>query len=596
MKSLSCEILTKIFQYLNHKDTISCLLTCKEWHSVAERILYSGIPIISEDSVKLLVRTLKTSSHLGKLVKSIETYSSFQNEDKLWLWDEQNFLNVIAQHCPNLLKIEDYCEDITIWIQISHLLTKGQLSQLQSISQSNSSCLEPYLYTVLLLKNSLFSINVRDNNKSFGVDLKELTVYNKFQNQINEFKNLQELFLEYQSNNQLSDFDTMIESLPRLKKLRFHLTPTKKQSEPIEYQSFVCRPRPDITELFCNWNMINSQSQLEYIMKKFQNLKKLSVTHPLFADDKFGATTFCSYNTIMEYIRFVVPKIPSYFVELEIEGNVLGDVWRELINMKDIYRDVEICYYNKKRSEDKAVLNLSSTISKIWIPFKDEDEELTHLGFLTESKNMIRSVGFKGIAYEKEGDIFNNLTKFINLLYDIKLVSTILQLCPELQHLQISALPYEIPSNYLGFRHTKVNKLTIDSIGNTAKCLEPLKYFSLNLPNLKYLELKYQANYGDEDSFKVLTVYMPNSWLDQLTSNNLTYNRKIFKYPEALIKLSTDAGVNYYIGNKAGLLAISEELYRVLPRNCFSFDITCRALREIIITQTYSSDDIKWVF
>lgn len=596
MKSLSCEILTKIFQHLNKKDRISCLLACKEWHSVAERILYSDITIILEDSAKLLVRTLTTSSHLGRLVKSIEAFNLFNNEDKLWLWNEQNFLNVIARRCPNLLKIECYCEEnIQLWNQISYASTKGQLSQLQFIPDSDSSSLEPYLYTALLLKNSLTSIHVYDEKKSFGVDLKELPVYNKFQNQMNGFKNVQNLVLEYQSNKQLSDFDTMIESLPRLKKLHLNLTATKKQSEPIEYQSFVCRPRPDVTELSCNWNMINNQSQLEYIMKKFQNLKELSVTYSVFEDGKFGATTFCSYNTIMEYIRFVVPKIPLYYVHLEIDGADLANVWHELINMKDVYRDVKICYFYKKDSEDKAVLSLSKTSSSIWLPFDQYDEEFMRLEFLNKSKSMIRSVEFRGL-HKAEDDEITGLIKFVKILSDIKTVSTILRLCPELEQLEISALLYKIPSNYLGFRHAKLEKLTISSIPDTAECLKPLEHFSLNLPNLKHLELRYQSDYYDTDSFIPLTIYMPNSWLDRLTSYSLTYDRNIFKHPEAHIKLRTDAGVKYYIGNKHGLLAISEELYKVLPHKCFSFDITCRALREIIITRNFYKDNIKWVF
>ncbi|KAI9354235.1 hypothetical protein BD770DRAFT_445235 [Pilaira anomala] len=92
-----------------------------------------------------------------------QAYVFYETEDKLWLWNERNFLNVIARQYPNWLKIESYDIETSFWSQISNAATKGQL---QSIPHPNNSCLEPYILTVLLLKNSLTEIYIQDEDNS----------------------------------------------------------------------------------------------------------------------------------------------------------------------------------------------------------------------------------------------------------------------------------------------------------------------------------------------------------------------------------------------------------------------------------------------
>lgn len=186
----------------------------------------------------------------------------------------------------------------------------------------------------------------------------------------------------------------------------------------------------------------------------------------------------------------------------------------------------------------------------------------------------------------------NQRTRLYNTANSVDWIFQILQLCPSLEELTISIPSDEILSSYQMFQLTQVRKLSVINMTSSLESIRLLQYMSLNLPNIKQLHLSY-SRYQYKISGAV-TVFMPYTCLDLLTWTNVPPKyRNSF---EVYIKLNTDKGLNFYLGNKSGLFSINEHRYNAVE--LFQFDITCRSVKELVVIDTEKNplDKLKLVF
>ena len=172
MQPLPFEILRITFKYLDKKELLQCQLTSKAWYAASVELLYSDIDIKSVERSSKYVRTILSSPQLGVYLREINTRTLFEKPETGRIWDKTNLMNVLTHHCPNLIKLKSYKENLVFWNQLSFAATQnGQLSQLQWLPESSSENLEPYLYAALCFKASLTKLCVRDEEGSYASEL-----------------------------------------------------------------------------------------------------------------------------------------------------------------------------------------------------------------------------------------------------------------------------------------------------------------------------------------------------------------------------------------------------------------------------------------
>lgn len=276
MQSLPFEILRDTFNFLEVNELLECQLTCRNWYNASLELLYSNIQISSNIEGSKYISTISNHPRLGSYLKKINTKGVFKRDANTNIWDECNLLNALAEYCPNMLKLDSDEQDLNFWTRISDLAQQGSFSQLQYLPRSNSDNLESYITTTLSFKLSLTCLFILDDHRFLELDLNNLMAYQMLRDQIYQFKNLQSISFSYQSNKQLSYFDTLIENCPHLKNIRLAMRVFPEDRMIIEPEKII-NPRPNIQELECKWEMVGSEIQLQYLIQKFPNLQTLKI-------------------------------------------------------------------------------------------------------------------------------------------------------------------------------------------------------------------------------------------------------------------------------------------------------------------------------
>lgn len=118
----------------------------------------------------------------------------------------------------------------------------------------------------------------------FRFQFSNLRRYKRLYDQIGQFYNLRNLRLTFRSDKHLSYLDGLIDQYPRLNKLSFSADIQQiTRSNELPFSTAIRRitgrnqlvpiilPRPEIKRLECNLGLINTASQLEYVMQQFRN-------------------------------------------------------------------------------------------------------------------------------------------------------------------------------------------------------------------------------------------------------------------------------------------------------------------------------------
>lgn len=585
MPSLPFEILRHIFNCLEKKDLLNCQLTSKEWNEASAELLYSDVLVKTNDVSFKFVRAISNSPRLGRYLKKIRIYTLFKKPEMGTIWDEHNLLTALVQNCPNLSEIDGKLPDLTFWTRILYFVTKGRLSRLQLLPESDTKNLESYICTALCFKPTLASLTINDIQTSFGPDLNKLAVYQELLDEISEFTNLKTISIKYQSNNPLSYFDTLIEDCQQLKKFQINLYSSEVESAMIEPRTII-NSRPDIHEFHCNWEIIDRESQLRYFMQKFTNLKSLVISRFLTVSKP------CPTNTVIDFLHYVL-EIPFFTVTLPLKMEDLTMAWTALIDMNDSYRDIAIEYGSDGDRQRKVsfwirrtgtlnicfsyYLNYELLGENEFIEDEEEDAlELPHIDFFLKVGSMVRSLILPDYLSQ----------------FGMDCISRILQSCTSLEELTLQLSIAIFPSSDIDFTCTELKKLSIVLGDDNVDTLPSFfSFISSKLPNIKHIQFDY---INSSDCY--IQVDMPCSRLDTITSVNLMENYNIGVAFEAYIRLNADGLEKFYIGNRYGLLETNEDSYDQ-SEPFFCLNITCKSLKQIVVRSVRPPyKEIKWIF
>ncbi|GAA5795336.1 hypothetical protein EDC94DRAFT_604675 [Helicostylum pulchrum] len=578
MSSLPNEILTLTFRHLCKTDVLQCQLTSKRWHEASLTQLYSDVCVDSDKKTLDYVRTISNSPALGKHLKTIDFYELFNKGDSENVLDECDILETIILCCPNITKIDTYNPDLPFWVRIRYAATQGQLSYLKTLPTPDGENLESYIYTALQFKDSLTSLTLSCDSDSFQPQLADLAAYGILYDQIDQFKNLQDLHLNYLCNKYLSYFDGLIDKCHHLKKLTFNVT-IDKILQPNEPEPTVC-PRPDIQMFKCNSRLINDDSQLEYLMYKFPCLKSLEVDSRIWGDHILN----CSGHTLIKFIRYTL-SIPDFEIQINVKEEDILNIWTEFINAKNECKNVSISYLEiDQPSDNLCILGCGKEGLTVILPSSTRGDELPHIRFFSEAGRSVRSleVSHSNMSLRINGEASTN----VDWLFEI------LQLCPIAEEIKICDLRSFSSSHHI-LQYPSVNKLTIVG-GNYHDSSKLLDYVSLNLPNLKKLCLNFL--YSKDNDSDPITINMPQTSLDLLTWKEKSSNIRSFKGTEVYIKLKTDEGLKFYMGERHMLFQIDSELYTSSWKHT-RFDINCKNLTELRVRRSVApKSDANLVF
>ncbi|KAG2236752.1 hypothetical protein BDF21DRAFT_467576 [Thamnidium elegans] len=539
MSSLPYEILTRTFHHLKTKDLLQCQLTDRQWYKVSSSHLYSNIIINTEEKALAYVRTISNSSQLGKYLNIIKFEDMFESSSVSLMFDHLGLLEAVIQYCPNITKIDSYNQDFRFWCRLMYAATQGQLLHLNSLPMSDT----------------------------------DVPAYGTLCNQINQFKKLELLYLNYPSDKYLSYFDGLIDKCQHLKELIFDLD-ISEILQPNEPEQKI-RPRPDIRTFRCNLRLINTERQMEYVMHKFPKLESLEV------DYESNITTNCSGPTLIKFIQYAI-SLPYFNIRFDVSEEDQANIWIEFMKTRNGCKNVSINWSHHPRdSWHNLRLCAEGGISLVF-PSSNRGAEPPHVRFLSEAGGSVCSL--KVIKPNRVFRITGEDSTTIDWILDI------IQLCPLVEGI-ILCNPSPISPSCRTSKYHSVKKLTLTEVyytdfNNVLDCL------SLNLPNLCKLYLGF--GYTDNKNTDPIIINMPHSSLDFITWYDEKTKYDYIRNGDVYIKLKTDGGLRYYSGNKHTLLPVDESRYLLATKN-IRFDITCKGLKELGRGQLHPHA-ANWIF
>ncbi|KAI9361839.1 hypothetical protein BD770DRAFT_441178 [Pilaira anomala] len=589
MPSLPSELLSLIFSFLTKRDLLQCQLASKSCYEASVETLYSNIKIITGAEARLYGRTISNSSRLGGYLKEIRIANlstTFITEEP---YVETDLIDAVTQNCPNLLKIRSDIQSYSFWYHITS--GHSQLSRLESLPFPRYGNLVNYSFVTQLFKQTLTKLALFYNfdNDLLNIDYEEED-FQSLLNKLKEFQNLQSISIHNESEKQIGCYDNWIEACPRLKEVLFFHTFTGTRPVRVDPETII-RPRPDIHTLECYWELINNASQLRYVMKKFPDLQSLAVTHHRSRKIKESIQGKCPQYVLVNFIRYAA-ALPKLKIDLELNMLNLANVWVNLVGTKGRYRKVNINY--KQSVDHSDIMRINADTNKLILnfPVTKDDIELPHIKFISEAGNMIQSLSI--------GDLFcyshhtKNAFPPYDQLNNVNWILDIIKSCPSLKDIRLCIRDDMILPSSSSYQHTGLRKLSFTGIHLATDCINLFRFASFTFPNIKQLHLSYI--WHEALTSVPIVLDMSYSCLDIITWLNQSIFRANVNTFETCIKLKTDLGTRFYIGNENSMLSTTEEKYQ-RSLNILRFDITCRSLSEFrIIKKDSSSIKLSWVF
>lgn len=588
MPSLPFELLSLTFSFLTKRDLLQCQIASKSLYEASVETLYSNITIVTGAEARLYGRTISNSSRLGGYLKEIRIANLSTTLVCEEPHVETDLIDAVTQNCPNLLKIRSDIQSYSFWCHI----TSGHtgLSRLEYLPFPRYGNLANYSFVTDLFKRTLTNLALFYNfdNDLIHIDYKAED-FETLCNKVKEFQNLQSISIHNESPTQIGCFDNLIEECPRLKEILFDHTFTGTRPVRVDPETII-RPRPDIHTLECYWELINNASQLTYVMNKFPGLQNLTVTHHKSRKIKESIQGKCPQSVLVNFIRYAA-ALPKLKIYLELNMLNLANVWVDLVGTKGRYRKVNITYKESVDHSDIMRVHVDRDKLMLDFPVTKYDIELPHIKFISEAGNMIRSLS---IGDRICSSYYKNAFPPYDQLDNVNWILDIIKSCPSLEDIRLCIRNDLILPSSSSYQHTGIRKLSFMGIYLATHCIDLFRFASFTFPNIKQLHLSY---IWLESLISVpLTIDMSHSCLDVITWLNESIYRANANTFEICIKLKTDLGTRFYIGNENSMLSTTEEKYEQ-SLNIVRFDITCRSLSEFKIIKKHSlCITLSWVF
>ncbi|KAI9357891.1 hypothetical protein BD770DRAFT_456878 [Pilaira anomala] len=278
MNNLPAEVLLNVFFQLTQFDLRQCQLTSKKWYMTATKTLYSKVETINDNQCRDFVNRLRASPKLGRYLKCLDAKDQFNGHHRYLIrLGKYRLLTAVSNYCPNITNIIAEIPDCAFWSQLHDEIIQGRMKNIQYLPEPfyhNSSTF--YVRTSLLLRKSLKRLTVFDS----GGLINQSDVYQKaHQPFIKDFLKLEELNIHSGIYQKITHLNTIIQDFRHLKSLSIYnldnylFSRSSVQEEPVISNILSC----DIRGLECNWQLINSDNQLMYVMQMFPNLYHLKI-------------------------------------------------------------------------------------------------------------------------------------------------------------------------------------------------------------------------------------------------------------------------------------------------------------------------------
>ncbi|KAI8347601.1 hypothetical protein EDC96DRAFT_521005 [Choanephora cucurbitarum] len=268
--SLPLELWNMIFELLPKSDLIQCQLTCDDWCSVVNKIMYTEIILSTVTQKTTLINTLLRSScapgsYLKRFYLNNTPITTTQAS-----WDIQAVVHQLAVHCPFLESILVAQPSDMFYQQIVRELDMNRLQHLNKLSypETYGEALESYTRAIVILRKRITVIKLSDYvTPSFYKK-----TYVPLMENVADFVCVETVLFEKRKECTPTLLDDLIDALPSLKEIKFVL----HQPLPLDNYKYACRtlPRPNMRRFSIN-RIAGSDTAFMYIMTKFPNLEHL---------------------------------------------------------------------------------------------------------------------------------------------------------------------------------------------------------------------------------------------------------------------------------------------------------------------------------
>jgi hypothetical protein len=341
------------------------------------------------------------------------------------------------------------------------------------------------------------------------------------------------------------------------------------------------RPHKKAESLECHWELISFDSQLNYIIKKFPDLKKLTIS--LFSDEALGLSstyyqksltpsTRPSATTFVAFLKYVF-SIPTFLVTLVLKNESIRFVWETLKEIKGANDNVRLIF--NLEQNNGFTRNMATRFKKhqsvIYFRYYTSLRNLPDTRFLDSAGPYIGLLQIRNEESLRNNNILGRKYRNPDYIFEV------LRWCPSLLELDFDTIffskkPQRVYGNRFPLRSLSVR------IDHARLCVSYLKVLAPTLPELKQLHITAQCKQNINHR-RPIKIEMPNIDFVLIT---WTYKAKTHLRSQKMycyLQVKSSSQDRFFMASLDGLLPISEQIYSSAGsqlRVC----IICRELRD----------------
>ncbi|KAI8369140.1 hypothetical protein EDC96DRAFT_504043 [Choanephora cucurbitarum] len=388
LQNLPLEIIRRIFDSLFFSNLIQCQLVSQKWSQPAQAQIYKTIMIYNEEQLRLLLRTLVSSSSINSLVRKLQISSnaslSFEECKQLVL------------HTPNLrffchYKLGDVHYEMILWLinqgywkNLEVLRYPDPIDRMCRYSRTAINCDTYYYYAACsALKDRLKEIDF--NHVAFSQLYEEMHFF-RFPNFVTRQTRFPKVETVFYGPNTLTNFRSLEDTLqlfPTMNKLTMDLISLEILTSDLE----TIEPNTNVTRLEIGVKRTNN-NVLRYIFKKFPSVKHLKLKLRYYVSDLVTLVR----NLPLELIN----QLATYAAQadtLEIEVN-------DIHNIMDLFDAFKIPPFKKGDMTISLLCSdfgRSSAMSGLKIEFQKKD--YSYLCLFLEKGQYLTGFGKRNSAF-----------------------------------------------------------------------------------------------------------------------------------------------------------------------------------------------------
>lgn len=515
-ENLPENILNKIFGYVyadrKYNDILQCELVCKKWMPPAQRSLYSTIILKDQQAVKNLQVAMnnKSSSCPGQYTLSL----LYHGRSEVDGGNGASWINLFIDTFPNLRHIFSDIQGFRYYLALIKAHRLGKLKDLQSIGPCSKESANLHNCCVLLYKDNLTALNVRDNKK--------INMDTSLYERLYMFPKVKRLYVDTNLHNFFETSENATEAMPVLHGLFFENTETSNTFALAPYEPvnlYYVEPQINIKYLIVQSISYENDNFLLYLMKKFSALERIYINQnkdtiiytSMLNRIKSDQNNF-SVAVVSKFMAFLskcdIYSIDLFYTTLNVD-EILNSYW-ELCD-KNESKIVSIAYEQEEdwqeadthpaycNSLSRMTMNKNSTSKEKMLHFTYEPCSVAfpHLRVLENTGNELDQFSLSMGSKQNE-DVYECRNQSLIDIINGEHFSHIIKNCRELRSLKIhKARIILLPFSQVSIKHYCLTDLTLEEVLISEDILQQISNI---LPALKKLNLKnIHCNPEDND-------------------------------------------------------------------------------------------------